>query len=124
MRAAVEDRSFHLTDRSKVVKLDDIVQNHPMSNVEHVVRDIHDILRAYYKVARKRFVDNLCMQASDYHLVTGPDTPLKLFSPELVHDMTPEQLEDIVGEEPDVKRKRKALYKEIENLEAGRKILF
>ena len=36
-------------------------QRTPVGNMEHTVRDIHDILRSYYKVARKRFVDNVCM---------------------------------------------------------------
>jgi len=49
-------------------------QRTPVGNMEHTVRDIHDILRSYYKVASKRFVDNVCMQGRDYHLITGPDT--------------------------------------------------
>lgn len=36
---------------------------------DHTVQDIHGILESYYKVARKRFVDNVCMQAVDYYLV-------------------------------------------------------
>ena len=94
-----------------------------MSNKEHNVRDLHDILKAYYKVARKRFVDNLCMQASNYFLVTGPDAPLKLFNPTFVSRLTAEQLEEIAGEDAAVKRRRKVLGKEIQNLEAGKKIL-
>jgi hypothetical protein len=35
-----------------------------MSNIAHIVQDLSDILRSYYKVARKRFVDNVCMQAA------------------------------------------------------------
>ena len=74
-----------------------------MSNVEHIVQEIHDILKSYYEVARKRFADSLCMQAADYHLVTGPRTPLKLFSPSFVHKLTPDQLEDIAGEDVTIK---------------------
>ena len=124
MRAALESKSFIVNNFGKVVKLEDIAQNHPLSNVQHIVQDIHDILKAYYKVARKRFVANMCMQASDYHLVTGPETPLKLFSPSFVQDLTTDQLEEIAGEEPGLKRRRRALCKEIADLEAGRKILF
>lgn len=40
----------------------------PKDNVERSVADLHGILRAYYKVARKRFVDVFCMQAIDYHV--------------------------------------------------------
>jgi Dynamin GTPase effector domain len=94
-----------------------------MSNTDHVIQDIHDILKSYYKVARKRFVDNICMHAANYHLITGPDTPLKLFSPEFIVSMTPEQIEDIAGEDATLKRKRVALKKEIQELEEGRRIL-
>lgn len=71
-------RSAHNVDHDdRVVKLDTITQRTSnSSNLEHTVCDLHDILRSYYKVARKRFVDNVCMQAADYHLVTGPDTPI------------------------------------------------
>ena len=94
-----------------------------MSNTEHVVQEVHDILKSYYKVARKRFVDNVIMQAADYHLVTGPDSPLKLFSPSFVSDLSDEQLLEIAGEDAALKSKRAALNKEIADLEAGRKVL-
>ena len=94
-----------------------------MSNVEHVVQEVHDILKSYYKVARKRFVDNLVMQAADYHLVTGPCSPLKLFSPSFVSELTDEQLLEIAGEDAALRSKRAALNKEIKDLEAGKKVL-
>lgn len=63
------------------------------------------------------------MQATDYYLVTGPSTPLKVFTPSFITGMTPEQLESLVGEDAMVSRKRAHLKREIEELEAGRKIL-
>ena len=123
MRVAMESKSFNNCSHGQVVRFDDIVANHPMSNVEYVVREIHDILKAYYKVARKRFVDNVCMQASDYHLVTGPTTLLKLFFPSFVSRLSMEQVAEIAGEDRALKRKREALNKEIKDLEAGKKIL-
>jgi hypothetical protein len=123
MRAALTEKSIDNCSHGSVVRLTDITQNHPMSNTDHVIQDIHDILKSYYKVARKRFVDNICMQAADYHLITGPGTPLKLFSPDFIVSMTPEQIEDIAGEDAILKRKRVALKKEIQELEAGRRIL-
>ena len=110
-------------DLGEVVKVSSIVDNHPMSNVEHTVRDLHDILKSYYKVARKRFVDVVCMQAADHHLVTGPDTPIKVFSPAFVTDLSTEQLESIAGEDVFTRRRRVELNREISNLEAGRKVL-
>lgn len=106
-----------------MVKIEDMFQHNNMSNAEHVVNDMHDILRSYYKVALKRIVDNLCMQAADYHLLTGPDTPLKMLTPEFIRSLTAEQLEEIAGEEIGVKGRRKELLKTIEDLEKGQKIL-
>ncbi|RMJ28555.1 DYNc [Aspergillus sp. HF37] len=94
-----------------------------MSNTRHTVQHIHDILKAYYEVASQRFVDNVCMQATDYHLVTGPLTPMKLFAPSFVTGLTAEQLENLAGEEAGVRRKRGQLKKGFQELEAGRKIV-
>lgn len=63
------------------------------------------------------------MQAVDYHLVTGPITPLKLFSPSFVGGLSAEQLEEIASEDAALRRKRTALSKEIKDLEASKKIL-
>lgn len=95
-----------------------------MSNEAHTVWDIHDILESYYKVARKRFVDNICMQAVDYSLVTGPNTPVHLFSSSLVASFTKEQLDEIACEETTLNRRRRQLAKQIEDLKQARTILF
>ncbi|PYH98935.1 dynamin [Aspergillus ellipticus CBS 707.79] len=105
------------------VKLTDLTQIHHTNNLQHTVEDIHDILKSYYKVARKRFIDNVCMQAADFYLVTGPEAPMNLFSPSWVYTLSPEQLENIAGEEASVRRKRKQLKRQIRDLEIGRKIL-
>ncbi|KAI9706563.1 MAG: hypothetical protein M1836_003570 [Candelina mexicana] len=98
-------------------------QKTPIDNVAHTVRDIHDILKSYYKVARKRFVDNVCMQGTDYHLITGPDTPLHVFSPEFVVELSVERLEAVAGEDATSIQQRKSVEKEIESLTEGRRIL-
>jgi hypothetical protein len=123
LHAGMQSRSFSDCTHGEVVKLDDIIQHHPMSNDDHAIQDLHDILQSYYKVARKRFVDSLRMQAADYHLTTGPRTPLKLFSPAFVAEMTPTQLEEVAGEDLTLKRKRIQLEKESRNLEDGKRIL-
>lgn len=93
------------------------------SNSEHAISDLHDILKSYYKVARKRFVDCVIKQAADHGLITGPETPVKLLSPTFVSELTPEQLEAIAGEDIITRRKRKQLKRDIENLEKGKKVL-
>ncbi|CAI7610495.1 unnamed protein product [Penicillium glandicola] len=123
LQSTVARKSFDDCKHGEVVRLSDIVDQHHMSNVDHTVRDIHDILDSYYKVARKRFLDNVCMQAADHFLVTGPEAPMKLFSPSWVNDLSNERLEEIVGEGRVTKRRRRHLQKEIEDLEAGKAVL-
>ena len=107
----------------EVVRLDTILQTSTASNADHTIRDLHDILKSYYKVARKRFVDVMCMQAVDHHLITGPTAPISLFSPSFVSKLDKDQLERIAGEDISTKRKREELKREIENLTNGKKIL-
>ena len=94
-----------------------------IENPKHTVQDIHDILEAYYGVARKRFVDNVCMQATDYHLVSGPETPLGVFCPTFVGKLTSSQLEAIAGEDRASIQRRRQLGKQIECLREGKKAL-
>lgn len=63
------------------------------------------------------------MQAADYYLTTGPNTPLKLFSRSFVAEMTPKQLEEAAREDSTLKRRRNELEKENKDLEDGKKIL-
>ena len=63
------------------------------------------------------------MQAADYHLAHGPDSPLRVFSPAFVKSLTKEQLEAIAGEDLSKKRKRAELDREIKSLEDGMKLL-
>lgn len=93
------------------------------SNVEHVKDEIHDILRSYYKVARKRFVDNVYHQAVDHCLLTGPMSPLTVFSQEWVIGLGTEQLDGIAGESSITKERRTMLAKKIHDLEVALRIL-
>jgi len=106
-----------------MILLKNIVSSHPLSNVDHMIREIHDILQSYYEVALKRFVDNVRMQVIDYFLIIGPNTPLKLLSPKLIAQMTSTQLDEVAGEEPTVRRRRSELEKEIGLLDQGLRIL-
>ncbi|KAL2814042.1 P-loop containing nucleoside triphosphate hydrolase protein [Aspergillus granulosus] len=119
---SLERSSYYHSDQL-VVPMKAIYTHQHMSNAQHAVREIHDILMSYYKVSRKRFVDNMCMQVVDFHLISGPDTPMSLFTPSFVTALTDEELEEIAGEEAHIRRKRAQLKKEISDLEAGRKIV-
>ncbi len=93
------------------------------SNAEQVKDDIHDILKSYYKVSRKRFVDLLCRQAIEHFLLDGSGSPLKVLNPELIATMTDTQLDMIAGEDSATRRERERLKSEIQGLEAAVKVL-
>ena len=115
--------TFGLINLENVTTTDHLERISGISNLKHTVQDIHDILKAYYTVARKRFVDNVCMQATDYHLVSGPETPLKVFSPTFVGNLTSDQLEAIAGEDGTSIKQRRELHKQMESLRDGVKVL-
>jgi hypothetical protein len=94
-------------------------------NVEDVVEVLHDDLKAYYDIARRRFTDSLLNQVVNYQLLFGPPevTPLGVFSQDWVIDLTPEQLETIAGEKPSVRDTREKLMRTIANLKEARNIL-
>lgn len=115
--------SFSDDQHGAIVKVQDLVHTHTMTNTEHIVQEIHDILFSYYKVARKRVVDNICMQVTDHFLINGPKAPLNLFSPTSVTSLTADQLESIAGEDQRTKRLRKSLSQDIGSLKEARKIV-
>ncbi|UKZ82587.1 hypothetical protein TrVFT333_010379 [Trichoderma virens FT-333] len=98
-------------------------EKQPKSSLEETRMTIHNALHAYYGLARNRFVDVVCQQAIDYHLLYAKDGPLTVLSDNVVLDMTAQQLEIIAGEDLAVKEKRERLTKEIESLTQALKIL-
>ena len=54
---------------------------------------------------------------------TGPDTPLRFFSPEFVVELSAKRLEAVAGEDTTSIQQRKSIEKEIESLMEGRRIL-
>lgn len=107
-----------------MVNLDDIAQAaEGKSNVEQLKEEIHDILRAYYSLALDRFIDNVFQLAVDYHLLHGPSSPLKVFTPDWVIDLEPSELERIVGESKSSKQRRKNIVKKITDLQNALNIL-
>jgi hypothetical protein len=91
------------------------------STIEDVVEKLHDDLKAYYDIARDRFVDNMLNQAVNYHLLFGPSTALKVFSQEWVIGLKPEQLQGIAGESPSTREHRERLNRSIDDLTAARR---
>lgn len=106
-----------------IIRLDQLSIKSTKSNKDHDVRNIHDILHAYYDVARTRFVDNVCKQAADWYLINGPETPLRVLSPLFVSLLPDEKLEQIAGEEPKVRKQRDKLQKDMNSLSEAMEIL-
>ncbi len=93
------------------------------SNADQVKEDIHDTLKSYYKVSRKRFVDAVCRQAIEHFLLDGSGSPMKVLNPELIATMTDSQLDMIAGEDVTTRRERERLGSEIQGLKAAMKVL-
>lgn len=68
-------------------------------------------LNAYYKVARKTFVDNVCVQVVERHLLRNL---ANVFSPEMVIGLSDHELHHIGGEREITQERRK----ELQNLHA------
>ena len=81
------------------------------------------ITETYYNVARATFVDNVCRQSVIWFLLEGPDSPLNVFSGDLVTGLSDETLELIAGEDQDVRQSREVLLGEIREFERARDIL-
>lgn len=92
-------------------------------NMEHLIEDIHDILWSYYKVARKRFVDNVHMQAMTYCLLTGPKSPLDVFSQDWVINLNVDKLEEIASESGETQVQRMNLEQKVKDLKSALEIL-
>lgn len=68
-----------------------------LSNEDQAVQDIHDTLRAYYKVALKRFSDNVVLQCIERSYV-GTRGPVKTISPARIGEMSDNELADRAAE--------------------------
>lgn len=112
--AKLRNMAFHNGSHGMVIKLERAMEvPHSMSNENHTIQDIHDILCAYYKVTRKTFVDSVCKQAIIYCLLTGENSPLALFTPVYVSRLSADALQETAGETPVAKLSRARLSKEV-----------
>ena len=84
---------------------------------------MHDILLAYYKVARNRFIDIVIAQAADYYLLTSSKSPLYILTLDFIYEMSEEQREIIAGEDRVSKNKRRDLREDIKRLQKGKSVI-
>ncbi|KAH7027973.1 P-loop containing nucleoside triphosphate hydrolase protein [Microdochium trichocladiopsis] len=117
---ALAESDQRRTGPSLVVSLNAIEQTaSSLASPQQIQRRIHDILRAYYKVALDRFVDNVYKQVIDFSLLHGFSSPLKVLNHDWVLGLEPEELSRIAGESGTTKKHRTKLKREMANLAAA-----
>lgn len=79
------------------VKFKNLAATSNISNDDSAIYDIHDTVKSYYKVAMKRFLDNVIIQVVERH-VLGPNAPLRLFSSDFVDDLEDDEVKFIAAE--------------------------
>lgn len=93
------------------------------SNPQRVREYLHNILKSYYKVSAKRFVDVVCQQVVNDLLLDSETSPLHVFNTDLVFNLNADTLDNIAGEDSGTKQERERLSKEIDNLQDAMKVL-
>lgn len=93
------------------------------NTIETTKTGIHDVLRSFYDISRSRFVDVLCQQVIDHFLLFSNNGPLTILSDSVILKMTPEQLENIAGEDMLSRERREKLAQDIDGLTKALKIL-
>lgn len=101
-------RAERMRDRFKSVGLEEgssyapdfakLLSAAQLSNEDQAVQDIHDTLKAYYKVAIKRFTDNVVLQCVERFYI-GSRGPVSTISPARIGELTDNELFDIAAED-------------------------
>ncbi|KAI1375357.1 dynamin family protein [Hypoxylon crocopeplum] len=90
--------------------------------IDQICGDVHDVLKAYYEVARSRFVDEIYQQVVDHFLLSGDQSPLRVMT-KRIRSLSNEQLKSIAEEDFVNQQTRMKLEREIANLEEAIVIL-
>jgi hypothetical protein len=96
--ARLKTRGIAEQCKSMFVDLSTLTKTVHLGNEDQATFDIHDILKSYYKVAVKRFIDNVVIQVVERHYL-GSDGPVKLFCPEYVGGLPDPVLSSIAAED-------------------------
>lgn len=113
-------RSKSISNMSVDMLIAAVRSNVVVDTDEQACSEALDELEAYYKVALKTFVDNVCKQVVERHLLR---TLPSIFSPRVVAMYTDEELEQIAGERPEIVRRRKQLREQLGNLKGWLEVL-
>ena len=93
-----------------------------LSNEASAIHHIHDTVKAYYKVALKRSIDNVNVQCVERNLL-GPEGPVNIFNPEYVGDLSAGDVAAIAAEDFATSSTREELKQQIGRLDEARKII-
>ncbi|KAK6526502.1 hypothetical protein TWF694_005085 [Orbilia ellipsospora] len=93
------------------MSLEDVMAAHKRDDV--IVEDIHDILKAYYPVAMKRFIATINLQVIERRLL-GENSPIRLFKTEYIVRLTDEELHNLTREDLQVINTRKELQSQLD----------
>lgn len=115
-------QSWAGSDQEPLVRLDDIFKAYK-SNDDQFIEAMHDSLKSYYKVARKRYVDAILNQAIGHYLISSSKAPLWLFSPEFVSTLSDEELSKLVADPAAKQERRRTLAADISRFERGAEII-
>ncbi|KAJ4367254.1 hypothetical protein N0V85_009141 [Neurospora sp. IMI 360204] len=88
----------------------------PLEMKHFAAKEALDCLNAYYKVALKRFIDDVATQVIEDKLVGALHTILTSVS---IFQMTPDKVAQIAGEPGDSRQERETLTKQLEVLQNG-----
>jgi hypothetical protein len=94
-----DDNTYHKVTLSQLERVTHL------SNEDQAVFDIHDILKAYYKVALKRFTDSVVLQAIE-RCYFGRGGPVMLITPEYIGEFSDQDLDEVAHETYDTARAR------------------
>nr|POE96532.1 interferon-induced gtp-binding protein mx2 [Quercus suber] len=107
--------------QEQLVDLGKITSAAHLSNEDQAVFDIHDILRAYYKVAIKRFNDNVVLQVVE-RCYLGESGPVKCVNPGYIGELSDEELSDLAAENYATSSARNETSQRLDRLERALKI--
>ncbi len=80
------------------VNLKSLASTAHLSNENQAVNDVHDILKSYYKVALKRFTDNVVIQVVERYYLC-PEGPVKNISAEYIGGLSDRDLAHLAAED-------------------------
>lgn len=122
---AIEDEVPHLkrhrNSNTGTFSLRDLANTVHLSNEDQAVYDIHDILKAYYKVALKRFMDNVVIAVVERSWL-GPAGFVGKFDGEFVGRLSDEDLASIAAENYSTTNVRAELQEKLRRFEEARRI--